>query len=234
MKILAVGAHPDDIEIYCGGTVAKYAQRGDEVTIAYVTDGQMGHPTLPPEEISAIRKEEAKAACKIIGAKMLWLGYRDEFFFYNEETRVAFIDMIRQAAPDVIITHYPDFFSADHSGVGQMVNDAQIVVNMPNIKTRYPPTRKISPIYFMEAPAGVEFLPDEYVDITETFNIKKKMVECHKSQSVWLKKAYDVDYVEFIDIVGRFRGLQAGVKYAEGFKRVRKAWMGNITGTLLP
>lgn len=234
MKVLAVGAHPDDIEIYCGGTVAKYALRGDDVTIAYVTDGQMGHPTLPPEEISAIRKEEAKAACEIIGAKMLWLGYRDEFFFYNEETRVAFIDMIRQETPDVLITHYPDFFSADHSGVGQMVNDAQIVVNMPNIKTKHPPARKIPPIYFMEAPAGVEFLPDEYVDITETFKIKRRMVECHKSQSVWLKKAYDVDYVEFIEIAGRFRGLQAGVKYAEGFKRVRKAWMGNITGTLLP
>ncbi|MCK4376405.1 MAG: PIG-L family deacetylase [Candidatus Brocadiae bacterium] len=233
MKVLGVGAHPDDIEIFCGGTMAKYAERGDELTVAYVTDGQMGHPTLPPQEISAIRREEARAACDILGAEMIWLGFQDEFFFYNEESRIAFIDMIRRVGPDVIITHYPDFFSGDHTGVGQQANDAAIVVNMPNLKTQHPPV-EIPQVYFMDAPAGVGFVPDQYVDITDTFELKKKLVSCHKSQSEWLEWGYGVDYIELIEIVARFRGLQAGVRYAEGFKRVKRAFMGNITGDLLP
>ncbi len=233
MKVLGVGAHPDDIEIYAGGTFAKYARRGDEVTIAYATDGQMGHPTLSPEQISSIRREEAQAACDVIGAQMIWLGFQDEFFFYNQQSRLVFIDMIRQVGPDVIITHYPDFFSGDHTGVGQQASDAAIVVNMPNLKTRHAPV-EIPQVYFMEAPSGVGFLPEEYVDITDTFELKKELVSCHKSQSEWLKWGYGIDYIELIEIVARFRGLQAGVRYAEGFKRVMRGWQGNIAQRLLP
>lgn len=233
MKVLGVGAHPDDIEIHCGGTMAKFAERGDELSFVYFTDGQMGHPTLAPDEISAIRKEEAQAACDLLGAKMIWLGVQDEFFFYNEATRRAAIDAIRQVGPDLVITHYPDFFSGDHTGVGQQVNDAAIVVNMPNLKTDYPPVG-IPQVYFWEAPSGMGFLPEEYVDITEQFEMKKKLVSCHKSQSEWLKWGYDVDYIELIEIIARFRGLQAGVRYAEGFKRSPRGWAGDLTGRLLP
>ncbi len=233
MKVLGVGAHPDDIEIFAGGTFAKYAERGDEVTIAYVTDGQMGHATLPPEEIAAIRKEEAQAACDLLGAKMIWLGFQDEFFFYNMESRTAFVDMVRQVGPDVLITHYPDMFSGDHTGVGQQANDAAIVVNMPNLKTDYAPV-EIPQVYFMEAPCGVGFIPDEYVDITDVFEIKKKLVSCHKSQSEWLKYCADIDYIELIEVTARFRGLQAGVRYAEGFKRSPRGWMGDLTRRVLP
>ena len=233
MRVLGVGAHPDDIEIFAGGTFAKLAERGDDIAIAYVTDGQMGHPTLPPDEIAAIRKDEAKAACDLLGAEMIWLGFQDEFFFYNEETRRALVDVIRQTAPDVVITHYPDMFSGDHTAVGRQASDAALVVNMPNIRTEHPPV-DIPQVYFMDAPSGVGFIPDEFVDITGAFEMKKKLVSCHKSQSEWLKWGYGIDYVEMIEIVARFRGLQAGVRYAEGFKRVKRAWGGNITSSPLP
>jgi len=233
MKVMGIGAHPDDIEIFCGGTMARFAERGDELAFVYCTDGQMGHPTLPPEEISAIRKEEAQAACDVLGAKMIWLGFQDEFFFYNEQTRRALIDAIRQFAPDVVLTHYPDMFSGDHTGVGQQANDAAIVVNMPNLKTKHPAV-EMPEVYFWEAPSGFDFLPDEYVDITDVFEVKKKLVSCHKSQSEWLKFCAGIDYIEMIEIIGRFRGLQAGVKYAEGFKRTRRAWGTNLTRRLLP
>ena len=233
MNILGIGAHPDDVEIYAGGTFAKFAERGDRITIAYATDGQMGHPTLPPDEIAAIRKGEAKAACDLLGAQMVWLGFQDEFFFHNDETRRAFVDVIRQAAPDVIFTHYPDMFSGDHTAVGQQASDAALIVNMPNIKTDHPPV-DIPQVYFWDAPSGVGFMPDQYVDVTDTFEMKKELVSCHKSQSEWLEWGYGIDYIELIEIVARFRGLQAGVKYAEGFKRVRRGWSGDLTRSPFP
>jgi LmbE family N-acetylglucosaminyl deacetylase len=124
-------------------------------------------------------------------------------------------------------------FSADHRDVGQQVSDAAIICNMPNIKTEHPPV-DIPQLYFMDAPGGVGFLPDQYVDITETIELKKQLVACHKSQSEWLKWGYDVDYIEFVEISARYRGFQCGVRYAEGFKCLRRSLLGDGTGTMLP
>ena len=235
MRVLAVGAHPDDVEIWCGGTLAIYAKEGNEVYMAYVTDGQVGSTTLPPEEIVPIRKKEAENACKIVGAKMIWLGFRDQFFFYNEDTRLAVLNMMRQVDPDVIITHYyPDPSSPDHTNVGESVNDAAVMITVPNIKTEAPVGRKIAPVYLMEPPPGVEFMPDEFVDISGVIDIKKELVSCHKSQSTWLRSQYGISYIEFVETIAKFRGLQCGVKYAEGFKRVKKGLTGDVTETLLP
>ncbi len=235
MRVLAVGAHPDDVEIWSGGTLAMYAEEGNEVYMAYVTDGQVGSPTLSPQEISAIRKKEAEEACKVIGARMIWLGFRDEFFFYNKETRLAILNMMRQVDPDVIITHYyPDPSSPDHSNVGQSVNDVALMITIPNIKTEAPTGRKIPPVYLMEPPPGVEFMPDEFVDISKVIGTKRELVSCHKSQDTWLKNQYGISYIEFTETIAKFRGLQCGVKYAEGFKRVKKGLTANVTGTLLP
>jgi LmbE family N-acetylglucosaminyl deacetylase len=107
MRVLAIGAHPDDLEFLCGGTLAKYAQQGHHVTMAVVTNGEVGSATLPKEEIAAIRKEEASAAASVIGADFFWMDFPDEFLFKTEQSRLAFINVIRRARPDVIITHAP-------------------------------------------------------------------------------------------------------------------------------
>src|SRR5262245_51661138 len=107
MRVLAVGAHPDDIEFLCAGTLAKYAQRGDKVTMAISTNGEVGSSTLSNDEIAKVREQEARASAAIIGAELVWLGYRDEFLYDNEETRLRYIDLVRECRPDVIITHDP-------------------------------------------------------------------------------------------------------------------------------
>ena len=81
MRVLAVGAHPDDLELLCGGTLAKYAQLGHHVTMAVATNGEVGSMTLTKEEIAAVRKAEAAAAAAVIGADFVWMGYPDEFLF---------------------------------------------------------------------------------------------------------------------------------------------------------
>ena len=75
MRVLAVGAHPDDLEILCSGTLAKYAKQGHHVTMAVATNGEVGSMTLPNEEIAAVRKAEAAASAAVIGADFVWMGY---------------------------------------------------------------------------------------------------------------------------------------------------------------
>jgi LmbE family N-acetylglucosaminyl deacetylase len=218
MRILAVGAHPDDIEILCAGTLAKYAKRGDHVTLAVATNGEVGSPTLPKEEIAAIRKKEAAAAAAVIGADFIWMGFPDEFLFANEQTRLAFLDVVRQARPDVILSHAPTDYHPDHRVTGGTLWDIRVMTTVPNIKTPHPPCEKIPEIFYMDTLAGIEFAPQHYVDISETFELKKQMLACHKSQSIWLENQYGMSYLDFVEIVARFRGVQCGVRYAEGFQ----------------
>ncbi len=74
LRVLAVGAHPDDLEIICAGTLARYAQRGDQIIMAIATDGSAGHMEIPPAELVQIRYDEAKQAADLIGAEFYWLG----------------------------------------------------------------------------------------------------------------------------------------------------------------
>src|ERR1700690_4104812 len=92
MNVLFVGAHPDDIEIFCGGTAALYAKQGHQVFFCVSTNGNVGSATLPPKEIAAIRHKEAEAGASVIGAKLIWLDFDDEFLFDSRESRMAFIE----------------------------------------------------------------------------------------------------------------------------------------------
>ena len=233
MRVLAVGAHPDDLEILCAGTLAKYANQGAHVSMAVATNGEVGSATLPKEEIAAIREDEARAAAGVIGADFYWMGFPDEFLFSTEETRLRILDLVRQARPDVIFAHAPTDYHPDHRVSGRMLWDVRVMTTVPNIKTDHPPCETIPEIYYMDTLAGIEFVPEHYVDVSETFELKKRMLACHESQAHWLQDQYEMSYLEFIEYVGRFRGLQAGVRYAEAF-RSSPTWPKRPQGPLLP
>ncbi len=218
MRVLAVGAHPDDLELLCGGTLAKYARRGDEVTLAVATNGEVGSPNLPQEEIAEIRHREAAAAAAVIGAKFIWMNYPDEFLFSNEQTRLAFLNVVRKARPDVILTHAPVDYHPDHRTTGQILWDIRVMTTVPNIRTEEPPCATIPEVYYFDTIAGISFVPEFYVDISETFELKKQMLACHKSQSTWLQDQYQMDYLQFVEYTGRYRGLQCGARFAECFQ----------------
>lgn len=233
MRVLAVGAHPDDLEILCAGTLAKYAARDDQVTMAIATNGEVGSNTLPKEEIAAVRKKEAEASAKILGAEFIWMGYPDEFLFSNEQTRLDFLNMVRRARPDIILTHGPTDYHPDHRTTGQILWDIRVMTTVPNIKTDAPICSKIPEIFYCDNVAGIDFVPEHYVDISETFELKQKMLACHKSQSIFLEEQYDISYLQFIEYIGRYRGLQCGVKYAECF-RTSPTWPKQLQASLLP
>ena len=135
--------------------------------------------------------------------------------------------------PDVIITHSPDDYMPDHVAVSHLVFDASFAASVPNYKTAVPGKAAITPIYYMDNLAGVNFMPTEYVDISDTIETKMEMLECHESQLKWMRDHDHIDFAEFVRTCARFRGLQCGVQYAEAF-RTCVAWPKVVPARLLP
>jgi N-acetylglucosamine malate deacetylase 1 len=235
MNVLAVCAHPDDIELSCAGTLARYVKEGHSVCMAIFTCGDMGDLEIPPARLAAMRKIESQAAADILGAQLLWPAITDELVFPNGEQRCVMIDLLRQADPDVILTHSPDDYHPDHRYVSQLVFDSYFQKGLPHLPGQSQKACRFgqAQVYYMDNVAGVGFTPAEYVDITETFPIKYQMLECHKSQLRAMSGLANADILEMIQVQSRFRGYAAGCKYAEGFRRL-EAWQRGIARRLLP
>ncbi len=222
MRVMGFEAHPDDLDVFYAGTMAKYAAMGHEVAVVCVTNGEVGHPTLPKAEIAAIRHQETLNSCAVIGARLYWLGYPDEFLFNCEEVRRRFIHTIRDFRPDIIITLDKDLdYHPDHTAVGQIVWDTHVMVTVPNIETGNPPCEVIPEIYFSDTSAGIGFIPEFYVNIDDTWEKKKAMAACHASQDVWTNNQYGETFTmtNCARVLSEFRGLQAGCRYAECFRK---------------
>lgn len=231
MNILAIGAHPDDLEINCAGTLAKYASQGHKVFMATATNGNIGSATHSMEEIARIRKQEATNSAALIGAEYICLDYDDEMFFEDKEARMKFIDLVRYCKADVILTHNPEDYNPDHELTSKIINDIAVMIPIAHLKTKNPPYDRIPRIFYFEPANGMNFIPTDYVDITAFFETKKNMLGCHVSQMAWMsnnfKEAYKEDNAKFFEhmtILSMFRGMQSGVRYAEGFVRARDAF----------
>lgn len=233
IRVLGIGAHPDDLEILAGGTLARYVEKGHEIVMGVVTDGSAGSKEHPTEELRKIRRREAEKTANMLKAELIWLGEADELVFDNEKTRLKLVDLIRQARPDLILTHDPFDYHPDHEIVSRAVFRASFVSTLQNIKSQEPPHDKLTPIYYFDTLAGLNFRPNEFVDITDVLEIKLKMMSNHESQVKWLKDHDKIDIFDFIETVAKFRGLQCGVRFAEAFRHVN-AWGRLSTKRLLP
>jgi N-acetylglucosamine malate deacetylase 1 len=220
MNILAVGCHPDDLEIGCGGTLARYAREGHRVTLCIVANGNLGHVVIQPAELRSIRAQEAHRAGELLGAaEVVMLDVNDlEVQADRPETVRHLVDLIRRVQPDVIITHPPEDYMKDHVEVGRLVFDASFSASVPHYLTPTPGGAKITPIYYMDTVAGVNFIPSEYVDISATIETKLQALNCHESQIKWMLDHDGIDFLDFVRTVAKFRGLQCSTAYAEGFK----------------
>lgn len=225
MNILAIGAHGDDLEMFCGGTLAKAAARGDTVFMAVVTDGR-GRPKGDPEQIAAIRRAESERSAALIGARLVWMAQADGGLWFDEPTRHIFTETIRECQPDLIITHPPDDYHPDHKTTSRLVMDAAQIARTANYLSRFAPHRAIVPIAFMEAERGIGFIPEDYVDTSSVWETKLAMLDCHQSQL--MPAAYDPAFTppppaenvfhHYAAALGRFRGLAVNCAYAEGFR----------------
>lgn len=234
MRVLAVGAHPDDLEILCGGTLARFVQEGHEVVMCNATLGNRGSFVHTSEEIAEIRLREARRAAEIAGADHVTLGFTDgEVDATDEGQRAAVVDLVREVRPDLILTHSVGDYMSDHNETSRLVFDCSFHATLPLLETGTPHFGTVTPMYFMDTVMGLGFHPTEYVDVTSTIETKVAMLEAHESQLTWLRDHDGIDVVEQMRAATRFRGLQCRVQYAEGFVPCL-TWLRATTRRLLP
>lgn len=222
MKVLAISCHPDDMEICCGGTLLRCVKRGDEVTVCHVANGNMGHVVIPAEELGPMRIAEAKKAGDMAGFKTVTCDIGDLLVnSASKEQHDKLVKVIRDVDPDFIITHGPDDYMGDHVEVSKLVFKASFAATVPHYEPQLGKASRVVPIFYMDNSSLLNCEPTEYVDITDELETKLKMLACHESQIVWLKDHDDNDIIEATRTFARFRGLQSGVKYAEGFRQLR-------------
>jgi len=223
MKVMALGPHPDDVEFLCAGTLAKYKARGHDIAITVMTRGDVGSPTLTRDQIAAVREKEARASAAILGAEFFWLGCDDEFLYDTPDLRRQVIDVLRQFAPDIVLCPDKDKdYHPDHCRTGQIVWDTHVMPPVRLILTASPACERIHDIWYYDTLAAIGFEPEIYVDITDTWETKVRMLNCHESQNTWMKHIYGVTLADNSEAQSRLRGLQAGCRYAECFRRAHE------------
>lgn len=220
LSVLAIGAHPDDIEILCGGTMALYAAAGARVTFAIATNGEVGGGDPDPSVIAARRHEEAKASTSRLGADLIWMGFPDEMLFNDRTTREAFIDAYRLARPDVVFVHSTDDYHPDHRIAGQIALDSRIPAAVPHVRTRYNALEAIPHLFVMDTLGGISFEPEYLVDISQQQALKEELLQLHASQVDWMYRAYGDDYISEARKQAEVRAAGTGWTFVEGFKNV--------------
>ena len=231
IRVLALHAHPDDVEFQCGGTLILLREAGCDVTIATMTPGDCGSAEHESEAISAIRREEARMAANLIGAEYACLEFRDLAIFNDDESRRRVTEALRRIQPEIILTAPPSDYIADHEMTSLLVRDACFAAPCPNYTTRQwepaPPLAKIPHLYFVDPIEGVDRdgrpVPvDFHVDVARVFPTKRAMLACHASQRDWLLRQHGMDeYLNVQEKWGMHRGGEIGVAFAEAFRQYR-------------
>jgi N-acetylglucosamine malate deacetylase 1 len=218
VKVLAVGAHPDDLEILCGGTIARFVAEGHSVVMCNASYGDRGSFVHSSEEITHIRMREARQAAEIAGAEHETLGLSDGDVNAGDPLQRRMVaDLVRRVKPDLILTHAPADYMVDHNEISKLVFDASFLATLPLYETGAPNFSLVAPIYYFDTIMGLGFSPTEFVDVSDHIDTKVAMLEAHESQLTWLRDHDGVDIVEQMRTAARFRGHQCGVAYAEGF-----------------
>jgi LmbE family N-acetylglucosaminyl deacetylase len=202
LKVVVVGAHPDDPETLAGGTMYLLAQAGHEVVAAYLTRGEAGIPGTAAADAAHIRTVEALQACEILGVRPVFLGQVDGAC---EVTRLRYDDAHRfldAEAPDVVFTHWPIDTHRDHRVCSTLVYDA-----WQRLAKRFA-------LYYGEVMTGQQtqdFHPTDYVDISKTVETKHAACFAHVSQRI--RETYDHHH----GTMEVYRGMEACCAYAEAF-----------------
>ncbi|MCC6240622.1 MAG: PIG-L family deacetylase [Phycisphaerales bacterium] len=221
-------AHPDDAEILCAGTLARLAEAGWIIHIITATAGDCGTMTLTPQEISAIRTQEAKKAAECIGATYHCLDEKDIYVCYNQATLQKTVDLFRQIAPSLVITHPVKDYMMDHEMVHLLARAASFGYSAPNA-SRWPVLAgsRVPHLYYCDPVEGLDpngnlVTPTTLIDITGSMDTKEQMLACHASQRQWLRAHHGMDeYIDAMKRHGAMRGKQAGFAYAEAFVQHR-------------
>ncbi|MBV8555920.1 MAG: PIG-L family deacetylase, partial [Planctomycetaceae bacterium] len=158
IRVLALHAHPDDLEFQCAGTLALLREAGCHITLATMTPGDCGSAEHDAEVIAEFRRNEARASANLIDADYLCLEFRDLAIFNDDESRRRVTEVLRRTRPDLILTAPPVDYLCDHEMTSILVRDACFTAPVPNYVTRQwepaPPLVKIPHLYFVDSIEG--------------------------------------------------------------------------------
>jgi LmbE family N-acetylglucosaminyl deacetylase len=199
MRVLAVGAHPDDIELGCGGALLAHRARGDEVTLLVMTTGEEG----PQDARSRIREQED--AAELLGATLLWGGFRDGAVPMERAAVNVVQDAMEASGADVVYGHAPRDTHQDHRATSAAVLAA---------------TRRARRVLLFESPTSTTFEPVVYVDVAAFVEAKLDLLRAHMSQV--LKNGL-VD-LEALEAQARYHGFRARIRHAEAYESERFLW----------
>ena len=199
MRILAVGAHPDDIELGCGGALRAHVLAGDEVTMLVMTTGDRG----PQGLTSRVREQEA--AAQVLGASLVWGGFEDGEVPSGRESVDVVDVVVRSTAADVVYTHAPHDSHQDH-----------VAVSTASLAA----ARRTGRVLYYQAPSTTAFDPTVFVDVGHTVEDKMGALQAHWSQ---VADCPMVD-LEAVHAGVRYWGQRARTRFAEAFESPRFLW----------
>jgi N-acetylglucosamine malate deacetylase 1 len=202
-RVLVAGGHPDDPESGCGGTIARYADAGNEVVALYLTRGEAGIPGTSHEDAARIRTEEAERAAAILGARTRFFGQVDGDTRVDRAAYAAMGALLEELRPDLVFTHWPVDTHPDHRAMSLLVYDAWLRAG------------RTAALYYFEVLSGDQtqlFHPTDYVDITPVAERRRDAVMAHVSQK-------PAEWYPRHEAMSRFRGLEHGSQHAEAFMR---------------
>ena len=205
-KVLVIGAHPDDPETMCGGTMLKLKAMGAEVVSVYLTSGEAGIKDKSHEEARTIRQAEARRACEVMGVRPIFMTQIDGNTEANKERYAEMKTLIEREKPDMVITHWPIDSHRDHRVCAILVYDA------------WRQSGYSFDLYYGEVMTGIQtqnFTPTLLVDITDYKAQKEKAYMCHESQGM-------ADIQPYHDAMERMRGLSHQTHHAEAFIKQEK------------
>lgn len=225
---IAIAAHPDDIEFLMSGTLMLLRKAGYEIHYWNLANGCCGSSKHDAATIARIRREEALAAASAIGAVFHESIVNDLEVFYDKPTLARVASVLREVAPEIVLTHSPVDYMEDHTNTCRLAVTAAFTRGMPNFPTH--PPRPIAPgkvtVYHAQPyshrdPLGRLVEPELVVDTTDLLDLKKKMLAKHATQKQWLDESQGLDsYLETLASLDAEVGRMSGIfKYAEGWRR---------------
>ena len=221
-KIMVVGAHAGDAENMAAAAVLKHTRGGHAATIVHMTLGEAGHPTLPPEVYAEQRKREVKESAQLMGAKAIWLPYRDGELPANDDVKFLVCDLIRQEKPTIILTHWEGSFHKDHVATNEIVRDAIFFAALPTIKQDLP-AHRVQGVYFPENWEDMEgWRADIYLDATEVWEDYLAVLRSHEFIRGGVSS---FRYLDYYNALGTTRGCLGGFQKAVALMMQPGAWV---------
>lgn len=227
-SVLAIAAHPDDIEFNMAGTMLQLARRGWELHYINLCDGSRGSTTMSQAKCAATRLQESKDACKVLGATFYPPIYADMEATYSFENLAKVTAVLRTARPSIVLTHSPSDYMEDHEVACRLAVSAAFSHGMPNLESDPPVDAYYDPVTVYHAqpvgnktPLGEWVKPHFCVDHTDCIGVKTEALAAHASQKEWLDESQGMDsYLltmkEACAEIGRMSGR---FEYAEGWRK---------------